>query len=83
MDPMTLLRAFAAIVTVMGAILVAVNWSPRVTVLGFSIFVVASIAWMIDGWLDDKASLLVQNAILLLVNIGGIYRWLPQATAET
>jgi hypothetical protein len=81
MDLMTLLRAFAAIVTVTGAILVAVNWSPRVTVLGFSVFVVASIAWMIDGWLEDKASLVVQNAILLFVNIGGIYRWLPRAAA--
>jgi hypothetical protein len=42
---------------------------------------VASIAWMIDGWLEDKASLVVQNAILLFVNIGGIYRWLPRAAA--
>jgi uncharacterized membrane protein YphA (DoxX/SURF4 family) len=83
MDPMSLLRAVAAIVTVTGAILVAVNWSPRVTLLGFSVFVVASIAWMIDGWLEDRASLILQNAILLLVNIGGIYRWLPRAAGET
>jgi uncharacterized membrane protein YphA (DoxX/SURF4 family) len=82
MDPMTLLRASAAIATVTGAILVASNWSPRITMLGFSVFVVASIAWMIDGWFEDKASLIVQNAILLLVNIGGIYRWLPRAAAE-
>jgi hypothetical protein len=82
MDPMMLLRAFAAVATVAGAIMVAINWSPRLTVLGFAVFVVASIAWMVDGWLEGKASLVVQNAILLVVNIGGIYRWLPKATAD-
>jgi hypothetical protein len=31
------------------------------------------------GWLEGKASLLIQNAVLLLVNIAGVYRWLPRA----
>ena len=30
-------------------------------------FIVASIAWMIDGWLEGKASL-IQNVILLVIN---------------
>ncbi len=48
-------------------------------VWGFSAFVVASIVWMIAGYLDGKPSLIVQNVVLLLVNIFGISRWLPKA----
>lgn len=80
---MMLLRTFAAIVTVVGAILVALNGTARLTVLGFAVIVLASVAWMIDGWLENKASLVVQNAILLVVNLGGIYRWLPAATTAS
>ena len=79
MDAMEMLRLFAAITTVAAAILVAANWSPRLTVVGFAIFIAASIAWLADGWLENKASLMIQNAILLLVNMAGVYRWLPRA----
>ncbi len=77
-----MLRMFAAATTVIAAIMVAANWSARVMVAGFGLFIVASIAWMLDGWLENKASLLIQNAILLLVNIAGVWRWLPRASAE-
>lgn len=80
MASMELLRLFASATTVVAAILVAINVSPKVTVAGFVVFIAASIAWMADGWLDDKASLLIQNAILLLVNIAGVWRWLPKAS---
>ena len=76
---MELLRLVAAVTTVVAALLVAINWSPRVTVNGFGIFIVASIAWLLDGWLESKASLLIQNVILLFVNIAGVVRWLPRA----
>lgn len=75
---MELLRLFAAVTTVSAAIMVAANVSPRMTVIGFCIFIVASLAWLLDGWLEAKASLLIQNVILLLVNIAGVYRWLPR-----
>lgn len=78
-----LLRGFAAVVTVIAAILVASNWSPRIMGMGFVVFIVASLAWMLDGWLEDKASLLIQNLVLLFVNIFGVYRWLPKAAVET
>jgi hypothetical protein len=78
MDGMEALRLFAAVTTVAAAIMVALNWSPRLTVSGFAVFIVASMVWMLDGWLEDKASLLIQNAVLLLVNIAGVYRWLPR-----
>ena len=47
-------------------------------VTGFYIFIFASIAWMIDGWLEGKASLVIQNVVLLLINIFGVFRWQPK-----
>jgi hypothetical protein len=76
------LRTLAAAATILAAALVAANWNARVTVSGFAIFIVASIAWMIDGWLESKSSLLIQNAVLLLINAFGIWRWLPRAENE-
>jgi len=48
MDELTILRTFAAVTTVVAASLVAANMNARVTVAGFIIFIVASIAWMVD-----------------------------------
>ena len=82
MDELTILRTFAAIATVLAASLVAANLNARVTVAGFIIFIVASIAWMVEGWLETKASLVIQNVILLVINVIGVWRWLPKAEKE-
>ena len=82
MDELMILRTFAAITTVIAASLVAANLNARVTVAGFIIFIVASIAWMADGWLETKASLVIQNVILLVINVIGVWRWLPKAEKE-
>lgn len=78
MEPMEILRMFAALLTVLGAIMVALNYSPHVTVAGFAVFTAAALAWMVDGWIESRASLFFQNLVLLMVNIAGIYRWLPR-----
>jgi hypothetical protein len=82
MDGMILLRTFAAVTTIIAAALVAVNWNAKVMVAGFALFIVASLAWMTDGWLESKASLMIQNAILLIINVLGIWRWLPRAEKQ-
>ena len=79
MDPMMLLRGFAAVVTIIAAVLVASNLGPKTMIVGFSLFIVAAVAWMADGWIETKMSLVVQNAILLLINLAGIWRWAPRA----
>jgi hypothetical protein len=43
------------------ALLVAASWSPRTMVVGFAVIIVASS--IIDGWLEDKLSLLIQNVV--------------------
>jgi hypothetical protein len=82
MDALIILRSFAAATTVAAAAMVAANWNARVTVSGFVIFLIASIAWMADGWFEGKSSLVIQNVILLLINALGIFRWLPRAEKE-
>jgi hypothetical protein len=54
--------------------MVAANMNARITVAGFAIFIVASIAWMADGRFEGKSSLVIQNAILLLINILCVWR---------
>ncbi len=83
MDELEILRGFAAGVTIVAAALVAANWNARVTVAGFAIFIVTALAWMADGWLEGKTSLVLQNAVLLLINVFGVWRWLPKAEKET
>jgi hypothetical protein len=78
MDFLAILNGIAAVVTVVAAVLVASNYSPRTMVVGFSTFVVASVLWMIAGYIDAKLSLVFQNAVLLVVNVVGIWRWLPK-----
>lgn len=80
---MAVLKGIASFTTVIAAILVASNWSPKVMVAGFAVFVVASLAWIGAGWFENQPSLYVQNIILLLVNVFGIYRWLPRAAAAS
>lgn len=82
MDELAILRNFAACTTILAAAMVAANMNARITVAGFAIFIVASIAWMADGWFEGKSSLVIQNAILLLINILGVWRWLPRAEKE-
>ena len=51
--------------------MVAANVNARITVARFALFSVASIAWLGDGLLEGKSSLVFQNALLLLANILG------------
>jgi hypothetical protein len=54
MEELMVLRTFGAVTTVLAAALVAANVNARITVAGFMIFIVASLAWMVDGWLGKQ-----------------------------
>jgi hypothetical protein len=82
MGELSILRTVAACTTILAAAMVAANVNARITVTGFAIFIVASIAGMADGAFETKSSLVIQNAILLLINILGVWRWLPRAEKE-
>jgi hypothetical protein len=82
MDELTILRTIAACTTIVAAAMVAANINARITVAGFAIFTAASIAWLADGWFESKSSLVIQNVILLVINVLGVWRWLPRAEKE-
>jgi hypothetical protein len=83
MDSLALLRTVAAVLTVIAALMVASNWSPKTMVAGFAVFIAASLAWIADGWLEGKASLVIQNVALLSINVFGVFRWLPRAAEKS
>ena len=66
----------APIATTIAAIMVAANLGSRITGFGFIVFSIGSIGWMAVGWFNDQMNLVWQNAVLLGVNIVGIWRWL-------
>ncbi len=76
-------KGLTSLTTVVAAILVAFNWSPKVMVAGFAVFVVSSVAWIGAGWVENQPSLYVQNTMLLIVNVIGIFRWLPRTEAKS
>ena len=72
-----ILRGLAAVVTITSAVMVAANWSPKITRFGFGVGVLASLLWMADGYLEQKMSLVLQNIAFLAINTGGFFRWKP------
>lgn len=67
---------FASAATLVAAGMTAANLGPRITGSGFVIFAAGSIAWCLVAWSTGQDSLLLTNAVLLLVNVTGIWRWL-------
>jgi hypothetical protein len=56
--------------------MVAINLSSRFTGWGFVVFTVSSVAWVVLGLTQGLQSLVIQNGVLFVINLVGIYRWL-------
>lgn len=69
-------RWFATINGVIAAIAVAGNFGRLVTGIGFVIFTLSSVAWILAGYFEDMSSLITQNIVLTVINLVGIYRYL-------
>lgn len=70
------LRWAAAIFCIIGAMLVASNLSAKISGIGFVVFTVSSLFWIVIGVISGEAALTIQNIVLTAVNTFGIYRWL-------
>lgn len=66
----------AAALTMIAAVMVALNLGARITGYGFIVFTLGSIAWVIVAWATDQSSLLWTNGVLFVINVVGIWRWL-------
>ncbi|CAM3820601.1 hypothetical protein [Litorimonas haliclonae] len=71
-----IIQWFATITGVAAAIMVASNISAKVSGYGFIIFTGSSIAWVTFGILAGEPPLTIQNVVLTIINLVGIYRWL-------
>ncbi len=66
----------APVATTLAAIMVAANLGARITGIGFIVFSVGAVAWMAIGIATGQANLVWQNAVLLAINLLGVWRWL-------
>jgi hypothetical protein len=66
----------ATAATILAACFTASNLGSRITGIGFIIFTVGSIAWFTLGLLTDQPALVWTNAVMTLLNLVGVYRWL-------
>ena len=66
----------ATVATITAACFTASNLGSRITGIGFIIFTVGSIAWFATGVLTGQPALVWTNAVMTLLNLFGVYRWL-------
>src|SRR4051794_15407831 len=73
----------ATIATIVAASMTAANLGARITGYGFAVFLVGSLAWLATGLMTDQPALTWTNAVLTMLNIFGVWRWLGrQARVE-
>ncbi|MBV8971588.1 MAG: hypothetical protein JO290_04775 [Sphingomonadaceae bacterium] len=66
----------APVATTLAAVLVAANLGARITGVGFIVFSIGALGWIAIGLATGQANLVWQNAILLAINLLGVWRWL-------
>lgn len=76
LDLVTLIRWLGTATAIVGAVIVSLRLSPRLTGLGFVVFLVSSTSWVAAGSMSGTYSLVAQNGVLTVINLVGIYRWL-------
>ena len=76
------LRWSGMMAAVLAAIIVSARLSARLTGIGFVVFLVSSSSWVVVGLVAGEHALLIQNAVLCIVNLVGIWRWLLRPAAN-
>lgn len=66
----------ATAATIIAACFTASNLGSRITGIGFIIFTIGSLAWFTTGLLTGQPALVWTNAVMTLLNMFGVYRWL-------
>ena len=72
----TALKWFATVSGIVAALAIAWDHSRRVTGWGFIIFVGSSLAWIASALLLGDGALGTQNAVLFVINLFGVYRYM-------
>src|SRR4051794_2007525 len=70
----------ATIATIIAASMTAANLGSRITGYGFAVFLIGSLAWLATGLMTDQPALVWTDAVLTLLNMFGVWRWLGRQT---
>lgn len=62
--------------TIIAALMVSLDLGRRITGWGFAVFSLSSVFWLVVARQDDQPGLLLTNAVLLVINLIGVWRWL-------
>jgi hypothetical protein len=62
--------------TMIAAIMTAANLGTRITGLGFAVFAVGAMAWIVVAATSGQQNLLISNVFLLVIDGIGMWRWL-------
>lgn len=73
---MEIIKWAASISGMIAAAMIAWNGGRRLTGWGFVVFLGASVAWIVSGFLTGENALAVQNIVLFGINALGVYRYL-------
>lgn len=73
---MDALRWIASLSTMAAGLVLAARVRPRLMGWAFLVLTLASMAWVLIGYFAEEYALMVQNAVLTLINLFGVYRWL-------
>ncbi|ANW03367.1 hypothetical protein LMTR13_27760 [Bradyrhizobium icense] len=71
-----ILRWAATAGTIGAGLILAARARPRTTGWAFVVLAAASTIWIVVGYLTAEYALMVQNVVVTLINLFGIYRWL-------
>ncbi|WP_291203074.1 hypothetical protein [Hyphomonas sp.] len=61
---------------IIAAIMVSANVSRRVTGYGFAVLLLSSLIWIAFAFSGYDQPLIIQNSVLAVINLLGVYRWL-------
>ncbi|MCQ8184295.1 hypothetical protein [Parvularcula maris] len=76
MTTATILEWCATGTGIAAAIIVSLNLGARMTGWGFVIFTVSSVCWIAAALMQEEMALTVQNGVLFVINLIGVYRYL-------
>jgi uncharacterized membrane protein len=72
----------ATLTGIVAAIMVAGKFGERISGWGFLIFTISAIGWILFACLKGEPPLAIQNVVLLLIDLFGVYRHLIMRAAK-
>lgn len=75
MEWVEVIRWGAAVCVIVASVLVAWGKTSRIVMWAFVLYTIASVAWIGAAAVQDQPALLVQNAVLLCINLYGLWSW--------